>query len=68
MGARLVGSTNAFCSAEARDDVKAFFADHKVAASDRALEYSVEHIDGCIEFRTLQEPNLKRWLADQPKP
>jgi aminopeptidase N/puromycin-sensitive aminopeptidase len=67
MGAALVGSTGSFCSANARDDVKDFFATHKVAASDRALKHAIEHIDGCIELRTLQEPNLKEWLATQPK-
>jgi aminopeptidase N len=68
MGAMLVGSTGSFCSAGDRDDVKAFFAAHKVAASDQALRHAIEHIDGCIELRTLQEPNLKQWLAAQPKP
>ena len=68
MGAMLVGSTSSFCSANARDDVKQFFAAHKVAASDMALKHAIEHIDGCIELRSLQEPSLKQWLATQPKP
>jgi aminopeptidase N/puromycin-sensitive aminopeptidase len=68
MGAVLVSSTGSFCSASARDDVKQFFAAHKVAASDMALKHAIEHIDGCIELRSLQEPNLKQWLATQPKP
>ncbi|MGA2085157.1 MAG: M1 family metallopeptidase [Terracidiphilus sp.] len=68
MGAALVGSTGSFCSADARDEVKNFFSTHKVAASDLALKHAIEHIDGCIELRTLQEPNLKQWLATQPKP
>jgi aminopeptidase N/puromycin-sensitive aminopeptidase len=66
LGSALVGSTGSFCSAEARDDVKTFFATHKVPAADAALKHSLEHIDGCIELRTLQEPNLKQWLAAQP--
>ena len=66
MGAILVSSTGSFCSADARDNVKNFFATHKVAASDLALKHALEHIDGCIEFRTLQEPNLKQWIATQP--
>ncbi|MGP8174800.1 MAG: M1 family metallopeptidase [Terracidiphilus sp.] len=68
MGAALVGSTGSFCSADARDEVKNFFSTHKVAASDLALKHAIEHIDGCIEFRALQEPNLKQWLVTQPKP
>jgi len=68
MGAVLVGSAGSFCSAESRDDVKSFFADHKVAASSVALKHAIERIDGCIEFRSLQEPTLQHWLAAQPKP
>jgi aminopeptidase N len=67
MGNILVGSTSAFCSAESREDVKQFFASHKVASADRALKHSIERIDGCIELRKLQEPNLQQWLATQPK-
>jgi aminopeptidase N/puromycin-sensitive aminopeptidase len=68
MGGLLVRSTGSFCSAADRDGVKQFFAEHKVAASDLALKHASEQIDGCIELRALQEPNLKQWLATQPKP
>jgi aminopeptidase N len=67
MGAVLVGSTGSFCSEADRDSVTAFFAAHKVPASDTALKHAIERIDGCIELRTLQEPQLKTWLAAQPK-
>jgi aminopeptidase N/puromycin-sensitive aminopeptidase len=67
MGAMLVSSTGSFCSADAYGNVKDFFAIHKVASSDLALKHALEHIDGCIELRTLQEPNLKQWIAAQPK-
>ena len=67
MGSILVSSTSSFCSVDAREDVKSFFAAHKVASSSLALKHAVERIDGCIELRTLQEPNLKNWLAAQPK-
>ena len=68
MGGVLVGSTGGFCSADARDDVKNFFSTHKVASSDIALRHALERIDGCIELRSLQEPNLRQWIAAQPKP
>lgn len=61
-GSILVGSAAAFCSESGRDDVQTFFSAHKVAASDQALKHSIERINGCIEFRSLQEPNLKQWL------
>jgi len=68
MGAFLVGSTSSFCTADTRASVEAFFSTHKVAASDKALKHAIESIDGCIELRKLQGPNLKQWLAAQPKP
>jgi aminopeptidase N/puromycin-sensitive aminopeptidase len=67
MGAVLVRSTGSFCSAEGRASVEQFFSTHKVASSDKALKHALESIDGCIELRKLQEPNLKQWLAAQPK-
>jgi aminopeptidase N/puromycin-sensitive aminopeptidase len=68
MGARFVGATGNFCSAEGRASVEQFFSTHKVASSDKALKHAIERINGCIELRTLQEPNLKQWLAAQSKP
>ncbi len=65
MGEIFVEGTGNFCSAEAREDVKNFLASHPVSAADSALRHSIEHIDGCIELRRLQEPNLKTWLAAQ---
>jgi aminopeptidase N/puromycin-sensitive aminopeptidase len=67
LGGYVVGATGNFCSAGSRDDVQAFFSTHKVAASDLAFKHAIERIDGNVELRTLQEPNLKRWLATQPK-
>jgi aminopeptidase N/puromycin-sensitive aminopeptidase len=63
LGGLLVRYTGSFCTAEARGDVKNFFAAHPVSASDVALRHAIENIDGCIELRRLQEPNLKTWLA-----
>jgi aminopeptidase N/puromycin-sensitive aminopeptidase len=67
LGNALVGSTGAFCSAEARDDVKSFFTDHKVPDTERSFKRAIESINGCIEFRAMQEPNLAKWIAAQPK-
>jgi aminopeptidase N/puromycin-sensitive aminopeptidase len=65
MGEIFVEGAGNFCTAEARGDVKNFFASHPVPAADSALRHALEHIDGCIELRQLQEPNLKKWLAAQ---
>ncbi len=67
MGTVLVGATSAFCSESARDDVSQFFSTHKVPAADQELKHAIEHINGCIELRNLQEPQLKTWLASQPQ-
>ena len=67
MGSYLVNGTGNFCTVDAREDIKNFFATHPVPASGSALRHALEHIDGCIELRRLQEPNLKQWMAAQPQ-
>jgi len=67
MGSVLVGATSAFCSEQARDDVSQFFSTHKVPAADQTLKHSIERINGCIELRNLQEPNLRSWLQTQSR-
>ena len=63
MGGILVNSNGGVCTAAERDDIKAFFSAHPIPAADKTLAKALERIDGCIEFRSLQEPNLKTWLA-----
>jgi aminopeptidase N/puromycin-sensitive aminopeptidase len=65
LGNALVGSTASFCSEQARNDVQQFFASHPVASADQSVKHSVERINGCIEFRNLQQANLKKWLQSQ---
>ena len=65
LGSYLVGGAGSFCTNEAHEDVKSFFAAHPVPASDVALRHALENIDSCVELRRLQEPNLKTWLAAQ---
>ena len=62
LGADLVSAAGSFCSAEARASVESFFTAHKVPAADTYLKHAIERIDGCIELRRLQDPNLKTWL------
>ena len=64
-GSYVVDSTSSFCSADAREDVDKFFAEHKVPNSSIALKQADQRIDGCAELRKLQEPNLQQWLALQ---
>lgn len=67
LGAYLVGSTGNFCSYASRDQVQHFFAEHKVGVASVALRHAVERINGCVEFRTLQQPRLQSWIASMPK-
>jgi aminopeptidase N len=65
-GSRVVSATRNFCDAAMRDDVQIFFADHKVASSERTLKQAVERINSCISFRTRQQRDLSAWLAQHP--
>ncbi len=68
MGSALVNSAGSFCSDAARDDVQSFFTAHPVPAAETELKHAIERINGCIEMRRLQEPGLKKWLAERAKP
>jgi aminopeptidase N/puromycin-sensitive aminopeptidase len=65
-GGNLVSATGAFCSVAQHDEVKSFFATHKVEAADRALAKALDSIDECVKLRQTQEPRLKTWLAAHP--
>ena len=64
-GGRIVSGTGAFCSADKRDEVVNFFSTHKVPASTRALMSAKDHINDCIDLRSMQGPNLQDWVASQ---
>jgi len=58
--------SGSFCSAAERDDVQNFYTAHPVEAADVSLRRAVEHMNGCIELRSVQGGNLKQWLEQQP--
>ena len=62
----VVGITGVFCDTAKRDEVETFFTSHKVPASDRTLKLTIEQINGCIDLREHQEPNLQTWLQNHP--
>jgi len=64
-GSTIVNATHNFCDADARADVQDFFAGHKMASSERALQQSLERIDSCISFRNHQQANLAAWLQQR---
>jgi len=64
--AGIVASLSSFCDAATRDDIKTFFAANPRPAAARALEQTIERINGCISFREKQGPALREWLAREP--
>lgn len=61
----LVGAAGTFCDSSKRDEVQQFFVQHKVPATDRALQLTLEQINACIDVRSHQEANLRTWLEHQ---
>jgi Iap family predicted aminopeptidase len=60
---RFVGAAGSFCSAEARDQVVAFFCDAQGRVVGARAQAGVDQINDCIELRANQEANLQEWLA-----
>jgi aminopeptidase N len=61
-GAGIVNATRGFCSVEMRDDVQNFFAEHKVAATERVLKQSYEAISACAKSLPRLQSELGGWL------
>jgi aminopeptidase N/puromycin-sensitive aminopeptidase len=66
-GGAIVNATRSFCSAEMRDDVQSFFAEHKVPSADRAVKQSKEDIDRCIKRLPRLQMQLATWLQGHPE-
>jgi aminopeptidase N len=60
---RIMASMSRACSPAERDEVKAFFAAHPAAGSERAARQTLERINSCIAFREQQGPNLSTFLG-----
>lgn len=67
-GGAIVNATRSFCSAEMRDDVQSFFAEHKVPSAERAVKQSKEDIDRCIKRLPRLQMQLTTWLQGHPEP
>jgi aminopeptidase N/puromycin-sensitive aminopeptidase len=67
-GVEVVAATGNFCTVRQRDEVTDFFATHKVEASERTLAKAVDSINDCIQLRSTQQADLRKWLDDQGKP
>jgi aminopeptidase N len=60
--AEVVAATGSFCSAKIRDEVTSFYEAHKIAAAERTYRQSIERINGCIDLKSEQEPQLASYL------
>jgi aminopeptidase N/puromycin-sensitive aminopeptidase len=59
----LVGGLAAYCSADARDDIRSFFTAHPLPSAERTLQQTLERIDNCVATQRRERPALNEWLA-----
>jgi hypothetical protein len=64
-GRGAVSALGNFCSADRRADVDQFFQQHPAPGAQRTVNQSLERIDNCIEFRAMQQQDMKLWLGQQ---
>ncbi|MQA30038.1 MAG: M1 family peptidase [Luteitalea sp.] len=60
---RLVQSLQSVCDAGVRDDIRSFFATHRLPAASRAVDQTLERINNCIALKDKQTPVLTEWLS-----
>jgi aminopeptidase N len=61
----IVAATSAFCDSGMHDEVEEFFSTHKVPVAERTFKQSLERINGCIDLKSQQVPNLAAWLQQR---
>jgi hypothetical protein len=54
-----------FCDESSREDIKAFFATHKLSDSARPLTQTLERITSCVDLKARQTGPVSGWLANQ---
>jgi aminopeptidase N/puromycin-sensitive aminopeptidase len=62
----IFSATSSMCDAGDRDDVQAFYAQHRVDSAERTVRQSVERMNNCIDMREQQGSRLASWLKQQP--
>ena len=61
----LMDGLASFCDEGSREDIKAFFATHKLSDSARPLTQTLERITSCMDLKTRQTGVVSGWLANQ---
>ena len=59
---QVVEATSAFCDAGLRNEVKDFFASHKVPTAERTLKQSLERMTECVDLKSQLRTPLASWL------
>ena len=69
-GPAIIYGTQNFCDADTAAQVKQFFNLNKIPAADRTIKQTLERINGCVDFKRLQQTNLSSWVShhSQAKP
>jgi aminopeptidase N len=62
-GQAIIAGTGNFCDADTAQQVRQFFSVNKVTAAERTLKQTLEKINGCADFKRLQQTNLSGWLS-----
>ena len=65
VGPQLVRATGSLCDASSHDEVKDFFATHKVSSSERSLKKALENIYNCADLKVHQSELLASWLVQR---
>ena len=63
----IIGSVGNFCSKNAADDVRQFFANNPVPSSERTLQQVFERIETCAALAARQGPALTVWLGSSTR-
>lgn len=57
---KVTGAVNTLCDSRHLAEVKSFYAENKLEA--RTTQETIETISGCVDVKSLQEPNAAAWL------
>ena len=61
-GGGAVGALSSFCDTDHHQDISQFFAQNPAPGAERTIKKSLENIDNCIAFKSLQQDNFRSWM------
>jgi aminopeptidase N len=62
---RIVQALGSFCDATAGDDIRSFFATHRLGSASRTVDQTLERIDNCVAIRAPQTESVTGWLMSR---